>query len=73
MAIARGFKIPVETVYRAAGLLPPGNHDDDANQELIHLFKSIQSPQRRSTAIMLLKALVAEEENQLRNDGKGKS
>ena len=72
MAIARGFKIPVETAYRAAGLLPPSNHDDDANQELIHLFKSIQSPQRRSTAIMLLKALVAEEENQLRSDGKGK-
>lgn len=72
MAIARGFKIPVETAYRAAGLLPPSDHDDDANQELIHLFKSIQSPQRRSTAIMLLKALVAEEENQLRKDGKGK-
>ena len=72
MAIARGFKIPVETVYRAAGLLSPGNYEDDANQELIHLFKSLQSPQRRSTAIMLLKALVAEEENQLRSDGRGK-
>ena len=72
IAIARGFKIPVETAYRAAGLLPPSNYDDDTTQELIHIFKSIQSPQRRSTAMMLLKALVAEEENQLRDDGKGK-
>jgi transcriptional regulator with XRE-family HTH domain len=72
IAIARGFKIPVETAYRAAGLLPPSNHDDDVTRELIHIFKSLQSPQRRSTAIMLLKALVAEEENQLRGDGKGK-
>jgi transcriptional regulator with XRE-family HTH domain len=72
MAIARGFKIPVETAYRAAGLLPTSNHDDDTTRELIHLFKSIQSPQRKATAIMLLKALVAEEENQLRGDGKQK-
>jgi transcriptional regulator with XRE-family HTH domain len=72
MAIARGFKIPVETAYRAAGLLPPSNHDDDVTRELIHIFKSLQSPQRRSTAIMLLKALVAEEENQLRGDSKAK-
>jgi transcriptional regulator with XRE-family HTH domain len=73
IAIARGFKIPVETAYRAAGLLPPSNHDDDdTTQELIHIFRSLQSPQRKATAIMLLKALVAEEENQLRSDGKGK-
>ena len=72
MAIARGFKIPVETAYRAAGLLPPSNHDDDVTRELIHIFRSLQSPQRRSTAIMLLKALVAEEENQLRGDSKAK-
>ena len=72
IAIARGFKIPVETAYRAAGLLPPSNHEDDTVREMIHLFKSIQSPHRKSTAIMLLKALVAEEENQLRSDGKGK-
>ena len=72
IAIARGFKIPVETVYRAAGLLPSSNHDDETTQELIHIFNSIQSPQRKATALMLLKALVAEEENQLRGDGKGK-
>jgi transcriptional regulator with XRE-family HTH domain len=72
MAIARGFKIPVETAYRAAALLPPSSHGDETIQEVIHIFKSLQSPQRKATAMMLLKALVAEEENQLRGDGKGK-
>ena len=72
MAIARGFKIPVETTYRAAGLLPPSNDGDDTTHELIHIFKRLQSPQRKATAIMLLKALVAEEENQLRGDSRGK-
>jgi transcriptional regulator with XRE-family HTH domain len=72
IAIARGFKIPVETAYRAAGLLPPSTDEDDSTQELLYIFKSIQSPQRRATAIMLLKALVAEEENELRGDGKGR-
>lgn len=71
-AIARGFKIPVETAYRAAGLLPPSTDGDDSTQEVIYIFRSIQSPQRKATAIMLLKALVAEEENELRGEGKGK-
>ena len=71
-AIARAFKIPVETVYRAAGLLPPNMDHDDSTQELMHILKSIQNPQRKTTAIMLLKALIAEEENEQRGNGKGK-
>jgi transcriptional regulator with XRE-family HTH domain len=71
-AIARAFKIPVETAYRAAGLLPPSVDGDDTTVELIHIFKSIQSPRRKATAIMLLKALIAEEENEQRGDGKTK-
>lgn len=70
MSIARGFRIPVETVYRAAGLLPPITDGDDHLEELIYVFKSLQSPQRRDTAILLLKALLAEEESQRRSDGK---
>ena len=71
-AIARGLKIPVETAYRAAGLLPPNTDRDDSTQEVVYIFRSIQSPQRKATAIMLLKALVAEEENEQRGDDKGK-
>jgi transcriptional regulator with XRE-family HTH domain len=72
MALARGFKIPVEAAYRAAGYLPPSNDGDDSVEELIYIFKSLRNPQRKATAIMLLKALVAEEENQLRGDSKAK-
>ena len=68
MAIARGLRIPVETAYRAAGLLPMSAEGEEPIQELIYLFKSIQSSQRKATAIMLLKALVAEEENEQRGD-----
>jgi transcriptional regulator with XRE-family HTH domain len=71
-AIARAFKIPVEIAHRAAGLLPPSVDGDDTTVELIHIFKSIQSPRRKATAIMLLKALIAEEENEQRGDGKTK-
>ena len=71
IALARGFKIPVETAYRAAGLLPPITDGDDYTQEVLHLFKNIQSPQRKATAIMLLKALVAEEENEQRGESRG--
>lgn len=71
-ALARAFKIPVETIYRAAGLLPPNTDHDDSTQELIHIIKSIQSPQRKATAIALLKALITEEENEQRTGGKGK-
>jgi transcriptional regulator with XRE-family HTH domain len=71
-AIARAFKIPVETIYRAAGLLPPNTDHDDSTQELMHIVKSIQSPQRKATALMLLKALITEEENEQHGDSKGK-
>ena len=64
--IARAFKIPVEIAYRAAGLLPASADLDDTTAELMYIFKSIQSPQRKTTAINLLKALVLEEENELR-------
>jgi transcriptional regulator with XRE-family HTH domain len=72
VAIARAFKIPIETAYRAAGLLPPVVDGDDTTAELVHICKSIQNPQRKSTAIMLLKALIVEEENERRSDSKSK-
>lgn len=73
IALARGFKIPVEAAYRAAGLLPPIMDGSDAIQEVIFLFNSLQSSERRATAIVLLKALVTEEENQLRGDSRAKN
>jgi transcriptional regulator with XRE-family HTH domain len=71
-AIARALRLPIETAYRAAGLLPQNSDHDDTTEELIHILKSIQSPQRKATAIMLLKVLIVEEENEQHKDAKGK-
>lgn len=62
-AIARAFKLPVETIYRAAGLLPQETDSETFEAEIIHKLKLIKSPKRRSTAIKLLKALIDEEES----------
>ena len=70
-AISRALRIPLETIYRAAGLLPANADNDDAMDEDMHIFKSIQSRKRRATALALLKALIMEEENEERSD-KGK-
>lgn len=70
-AISKALRIPLETIYRAAGLLPPSADYDDVTQEAVHIFKSIQNTQRRATAIALLKALIKEEENDQGSD-KGK-
>lgn len=70
-AISRALKIPMEIIYRAAGLLPSNPDNDDTIEEAIHVLKSIQSAQRKATAIALLKALINEEENEQRTE-KGK-
>ena len=70
-AISRAFRIPIEITYRAAGLLPSNPDNDDSLEEAIHVLKSIQSTQRKATAITLLKALIHEEENEQRAE-KGK-
>lgn len=63
-AIARAFKMPVETIYRAAGLLPQESELEMFAAEIIHKLKLIKNPKRRETAIRLLKALIDEEENE---------
>lgn len=70
-SISRALKMPLETTYRAAGLLPAANDHDDAMEEVIYIFKCIQSTQHRTTALALLKVLITEEENQQRAE-KGK-
>ena len=70
-AISRALRVPIEMTYRAAGLLPANPDNDDTLEEAIHVLKSIQSAQRKATAIALLKALINEEESEQRSD-KGK-
>ena len=67
-AISRAFRIPIESIYRAAGLLPISPDIDETIEEGIHALKSIRSAQRKATAVALLKALIHEEENEQRED-----
>jgi transcriptional regulator with XRE-family HTH domain len=63
-AIARALKIPVETVYRVAGLLPEESETEAFTAEIVHKLKLIKSPKRRETALRLLEALIDEETNE---------
>ena len=67
-AISRALKIPIETAYRAAGLLPANPDNDDTTEEAIYVLKNISSAKRKATAVALLKALSMEEENELREE-----
>ena len=67
-AISRALKIPIEITYRAAGLLPANSDHDDTVEEAIYVLKHIRSAQRKATAVALLKALVAEEENEQKEE-----
>jgi transcriptional regulator with XRE-family HTH domain len=67
-AISRALKIPVESTYRAAGLLPANSDTDETLEEAIYVLKNIHSAQRKATAVNLLKALIAEEENEQRDE-----
>jgi len=71
-AIARAFRIPLETAYRAAGLLPDVPENDGFLEEVAHIFRRFQNPQRRATALTLLKALILEDEEEQRAVKPGK-
>ena len=67
-AIARALKIPVESIYRVAGLLPEESETEAFTAEIVHKIKLIKSPKRRKTALRLLEALIAEETNETHSD-----
>lgn len=64
--IARAFKMPVESVFRTAGLLPNIPESDSFVEESLHLLSQIKNPQRQATTISLIKALVSEEDRENR-------
>lgn len=67
-AIARAFRLPTEAVYRAAGLLPNVTEDERFSEEVANIFDHIQDPQRRATALTLLRALITEDEDEHRDN-----
>jgi transcriptional regulator with XRE-family HTH domain len=67
-AIARALKIPVESIYRVAGLLPEESETEAFTAEIVHKLQLIKNPKRRKTALRLLEALIAEETNETHSD-----
>jgi len=63
-ALARAFKIPIERVFRISGLLPEIPESESLLEEVNYHFRQIRSPQRRATALMLIKALISEEQQE---------
>ncbi len=60
-AISRAFKVPIETAYREAGLLPGSSTQDDYVAEVAHKLSLIKDPHRKATALRLLHVLIEEE------------
>lgn len=63
-AIAHAFKIPVENAFRVAGLLPEIPESESLIEEFVHHIRQIQNPQRKATALALIKVLISEEEQE---------
>ncbi len=54
LAISRALNLPPETVFRAAGLLPPVDEDTQYQEEFFHLLSQL-SPQERQEILELLR------------------
>jgi len=46
-AIAKALRLPPETVYRAAGLLPPKSERDELIEEILHAMEDLDDDERR--------------------------
>jgi len=54
VAIARALNLPPETVFRAAGLLPPVTPDTEYAEQILHLLRQL-SPQEQEEILELLR------------------
>lgn len=63
-ALAHAFKLPAVSVYRASKLLPEIPPAETFLDEASHLLLQIRNPQRRTTALHLIRALAEEESGQ---------
>ena len=63
-ALARAFRVPIERIFRIAGLLPEIPESESLIEEVNYQFRQLRSPQRKATALMLIKALISEEQQE---------
>lgn len=61
-AIARALSLPPETVFRAAGLLPPRPAVSEESERAAYLFDSYANPETRRQALEYLEFLKIQEE-----------
>lgn len=66
-AIAHALGYPAETVYRAAGILPPTSDADEEARQLIFLFQNA-SPERRAELLRYAQFLAEQEQKQNSKD-----
>lgn len=62
LAISRALNLPPETVFRAAGLLPPVDEDTEYQEEFFHLLSQL-SPQERQEILDLLRFKASRQKN----------
>src|SRR5262245_30019873 len=63
-AIAQAFNIPTERIFRVAGLLPDIPEQESYIEEVMFHLRQLRNPRRKATALILIKALIAEEEEE---------
>ena len=44
--VSKALKVPVETIYAAAGLLPPSRKTTSQEEELLHLFRQLPEKEK---------------------------
>lgn len=62
ISISRALNLPPETVFRAAGLLPPVDEDTEYQEEFFHLLSQL-SPQERQEILDLLRFKAERQKN----------
>ena len=55
--IAKAINKPIETVYRAAGILPPTSETSEQQEELLHLFDQLP-PQEKKSILRYVRAVL---------------
>lgn len=69
-SVAEALKLPLEEVYRAAGILPPERPKDETLYRIEHLYHTLKEDSSKTRALEFLEFLSQQEGKN--NDRKGK-
>lgn len=71
--IAQGLRLPIEEVFRAAGLLPQNKNANADDERANHLIQSLKKPASKQRAIDYLQLLIEQEEREERENAAKKN